>query len=326
MPDPRGGVRFVVPARAAYLAGPKVDGAPHESSLIQGTADDPLLPHLVAHLAHAVRVDIAVAFAMTSGVRLLAEHLRDVIARGGRVRVLTGDYLYVTEPEALRRLVDLGPSLELRVYVSSGTSFHLKSYICAAAAGMGTAFVGSSNMSQTALQSGLEWNYRLVTSRDGAGFVDVTQAFERLFVHHRTVAVDDEWIGAYEDARIRQQPVVNFPAEAGLEREIPISIPEPHEVQREALSALNATRKNGEGAGLVVLATGLGKTWLAAFDSRQSRARRVLFVAHREEILDQAMRTFRTIRPGAVLGKYTGDEKHTGADCTFASIDRKSVV
>jgi superfamily II DNA or RNA helicase/diadenosine tetraphosphate (Ap4A) HIT family hydrolase len=293
VPDPRGGVRFVIPEKAGYLTGMPIDGLPHARALIEGAEHDPLLPHLIAHLANADRVDIAVAFAMTSGVRLLAEHLRDVIARGGRVRLLTGDYLYATEPEALRRLLDLGPALELRIYVTGGTSFHLKSYICARQSGVGTAFVGSSNMSHTALQTGLEWNYRLVASRDGAGYANVTEAFDRVFTHSRTVAVD---------------------------KETSVPVPVPHPVQEEALAALRATRTKGEGAGLVVLATGLGKTWLAAFDSEQSGASRVLFVAHREEILDQAMRTFRTIRPGAVLGKYTGTEKHVGADCTFASI------
>lgn len=124
VPDPRGGVRFVIPGKANYSHGPVHDGAPHADSLVRG-ADDPLLPHIVAHLARSTQVDIAVAFAMTSGVRLLIEHLRDVIARGGRVRVLTGDYLDVTEPEALRRLLDLSPDLALRVFQSGGTSFHL---------------------------------------------------------------------------------------------------------------------------------------------------------------------------------------------------------
>lgn len=320
VPDPRGGVRFVIPEKAGYLTGPSLDGAPHARSLVEGATDDPLLPHLIAHLAGAERVDIAVAFAMTSGVRLLAEHLRDVIARGGRVRVLTGDYLYVTEPEALRRLLDLGPNLELRIYVSAGTSFHLKSYICARGSGMGTAFVGSSNMSYTALQSGLEWNYRLLTPRDGAGYANVTEAFDRVFAHPRTVAADNEWITAYEAKRRLHAPSADVAADTGMAPEIPVPTPVPHQVQEEALAALRATRTKGEGAGLVVLATGLGKTWLAAFDSEQSRAKRVLFVAHREEILDQAMRTFRTIRPNAVLGKYTGNEKNVGADCTFASI------
>lgn len=319
VPDPRGGVRYVIPDKANYLAGPARDGAPHAEPLVHG-ADDPLLPHLIAHLADAAQVDIAVAFTMGSGVRLLIEHLRDVVARGGRVRLLTGDYLDISEPDALRQLLDLGDGIELRVFESGGTSFHLKSYICVQGDGRGTAFVGSSNLSQSALRDGVEWNYRVVTSRDGAGFRTVREEFGRLFDHPKTRAVDAEWIAAYERRRTARYPSGVKHADAALPPEPLLKLPEPHDLQREALSALRATRESGNGAGLVVLATGLGKTWLAAFDTEQAQAGRVLFVAHREEILDQAMRTFRAIRPKALLGKYTGEEKVDDADVTFASI------
>lgn len=323
VPDPRGGVRYVIPERANYLAGTERDHPPHSEPLVRG-ADDPLLPHLVAHLAGAMHVDIAVAFTMTSGVRLLLEHLRDVLARGGRVRLLTGDYLDVTEPEALRRLLDLGHGLELRAYESGGTSFHLKSYISIDADGAGTAFVGSSNLSHSALQTGVEWNYRIVTSRDGVGFRAIRDGFERLFGHPRSVPVGPEWIAEYEARRAVRRPPGQASTEVGIQAEAPQAVPYPHEVQREALAALQVSRAKGNGSGLVVLATGLGKTWLAAFDTEQAGARRVLFVAHREEILDQAMRTFRSIQPRATLGKYTGEEKAFNADVTFASVQTLS--
>ncbi len=98
----------------------------------------------------------------------------------------------------------------------------------------------------------------------------------------------------------------------------PETAPTPHEVQAEALAALRATRAKGYGAGLVVLATGLGKTFLAAFDSAD--AARVLFVAHREEILTQAMAAFRAVRPRGRLGRYGGEEKDAAADIVFASV------
>ena len=106
----------------------------------------------------------------------------------------------------------------------------------------------------------------------------------------------------------------------GVPPEPPRPVPEPHAIQQEALEALEQTRSEGNAAGLVVLATGLGKTWLAAFDTDRFRAKRVLFVAHREEILRQALDTFRRIRPEATLGLYTGTEKDPTADVLFASI------
>lgn len=325
--DPRGGVRWVIPAKGNYLAeSPPEDRAdadqpPHDKPLVRGGSADPLLPHLVAHLATATQVDIAVAFVSSGGVLLLLEHLRDVIARGGRVRILTGDYLDVTEPDALRRLLDLGDGLDLRVVETAGSSFHVKSYVCVADGTSGTAFVGSSNLTRTALETGVEWNYRVVTSRDAGGHRAVRVGFEELWNGPSVVPVTEEWIQRYE-LRREKRPVA--PPDEGVQPELAPPIPTPHSVQQEALDALQHTRAEGNSAGLVVLATGLGKTWLAAFDTEQAGASRVLFVAHREEILDQALRTFRIIRPHASLGRYTGTEKAPDADVLFASIQTLS--
>ena len=94
----------------------------------------------------------------------------------------------------------------------------------------------------------------------------------------------------------------------------------PHAIQQEALKALVATRQEGFSAGLVVLATGLGKTWLSAFDSDRSEFGRVLFVAHREEILNQAIDNFRRVRPNASIGRMISAQRETNADLLFASV------
>jgi superfamily II DNA or RNA helicase/HKD family nuclease/diadenosine tetraphosphate (Ap4A) HIT family hydrolase len=325
VPDPRGGIRHVIPGLGNYLENAATGGELHRDSLVRGSGgvhgstDDPFLPHLLSDLARAHEVDVAVAFTLASGVQLIEEHLRDVLSRGGRVRLLTGDYLGVTEPEALLRLLDLGGGLELRVFESGGTSFHLKSYVCVEASGKGTAFVGSSNLSRTALKDGIEWNWRAVTSRDPDGFATARRAFEQLFADPRSVRVDTEWVAGYRARRGIRRPVDTLvPAEP------PLPLAHPHEIQQEALAALAATRTAGNSAGLVILATGLGKTWLSAFDSVHAAAQRVLFVAHRDEILDQALRTFRAIRPTAVLGKYTGTTKEAEADVLFASVQTLS--
>jgi superfamily II DNA or RNA helicase len=251
---------------------------------------------------------------MDSGARLLVPHLKDVIERKGRVRFLTGDYLGVTEPNALLRLLDLGEGLSLRVFESEGLSFHPKAYILRGNKGEGVAFIGSSNLSNAALYAGVEWNYRIITSAASPGFRDVLKAFDDLFEHPRTREVDAEWVRGYRDRRV---PV---PIRVGIRPEPVPPPPPPHPIQREALQALEETRRNGLAAGMVVLATGLGKTWLSAFDSDRPEFQRVLFVAHRDEILTQAMQTFRRIRPGAALGKYTGTERAPNAEVLFASI------
>jgi len=297
----------------------------YEKALITG-GEDHLLPHLIGPLSKAVRLDVAVAFVLEGGLELLEEHLVDLVARGGRLRLLTGDYFDISEPSALRRLLDLrarfATNIELRIFECRETSFHAKSYIAHFEGRDGVAFVGSSNLSKSALTQGVEWNYRTVPARDAQGFFSVAQGFEDLFQHPSTRPLDEAWVRQYEATRnsksaSKHQAVEHPPSEV----EPP---PQPHVVQAQALAALENTRERGNEAGLVVMATGLGKTWLAAFDTDRPDYQRVLFVAHREEILEQALKTFRRIRPRASLGFYTGKQKDDEASVLFASIQTLS--
>ncbi len=307
---------------------------PHAQPLIHGD-DDPLLPHLAACFPRTRLVCVAVAFVLDQGVDLIRPYLVDLLAAGGELRLLTGDYFDCTEPRGLERLLDLQDEatvlegkarLQLRVFETRGQAFHPKAYVFHHE-GEGIAFVGSSNLSRTALGNGVEWNYRIIASSDAVGFAAVTQGFDQLFVHPRTVPLTAQWISAY---RRRRQVNVRQPlVEIGSEELAP---PVAHAIQREALAALQKSRAQGNCAGLVVLATGLGKTWLSAFDSvafaREAgvdlAAQRLLFVAHREEILDQALATYRQIRPGCVMGKFTGQAKDGDATVVFASIQTLS--
>ncbi len=295
----------------------ELEGAPHGRALVTGERD-PLLHHLAHCFPRAKAVDIAVAFVLERGVECLRPYLEDHLLRERPLRLITGDYYGVTEPNGLERLLDLAMApdrertCELRVFESNGRSFHPKAYLFDFGGGEGIAFVGSSNLSQTALGNGVEWNYRVVRSRDGSGFDAVRDGFEQLFRHERTLPLTHEWIGAY-----RQRRPVTVRRDAGTTpEELPPTAP--HAVQEAALQALRETRDAGNVAGLVVLATGLGKTWLSAFDSRDFA--RVLFVAHREEILEQARATYRRIRPAASLGLFTGRQKDREVDVLFASV------
>jgi len=340
MADPRGGVRGVIPRMQNYLSDTsdesswvrdrqEVSLSSDRRALVRGGEDDPLLPHLKSHLDAATRTRIAVAFVLPSGIDLLEEHLRDLCERRGQLQFLTGDYQGVTDPDALERLLDIqeqyGGRVDLRIYSTADRSFHPKTYVFEGAAEGGVAFVGSSNLTRTALSQGIEWNYRVVPSRDAAGFAEVVSAFEALFESSATAALDQAWV---DDYRRRRPDVTAAPKGERVEvtAESPEPPPEPHGVQQEALAALERTRSEGARAGLVVLATGLGKTWLSAFDSHRPEFRRVLFVAHREEILGQALKTFRRIRPTAKLGLYTGTQKDESADVLFASVQTLSRV
>ena len=296
LPDPRGGVRNVIPSKGNYFRRPAASGhaladVPHDRSLIHGGGDDPLLPHFRAHLDRAVGADLCVAFVRASGLDLVIEHLRDLLDRGGTLRLLTGDYLDITEPEALLRLTDLSGKIELRVFETLQVSFHPKGYLFHFPDGTATALVGSSNLSNSALQQGIEWNYRVLTSADPKGIAHVQQSFDQLFHHPATRLVTQEWIREYTE---RRRPPERSRGMVLLETSE--NAPPPHDIQREALAALEQTRRDGNSAGLVVLATGLGKTWLSAFDSCRPEFRRILFVAHCEEILTQALKTPSPVR------------------------------
>lgn len=358
--DPRGGIRGVIPSQQNYLVdhtdgsakpyatqaasvvtvresaagyglsthatGTGVsssDGEPGSMQRLVRVDRDPLLPHLLRHMDTASEVAIAVGFVLRSGVDCLHEHLWDLLKRGGSARLLTGDYLGISDPNALLRLLDLksdpelSGDLQLRVFETSDRSFHPKAYLFFDRGDDGIAYVGSSNLSRMALDRGFEWNYRVVSSLDARGFQEIRRGFEQLFRDPATRPITDTWI---EDYRRRRKPPAAQPVE--LLPEPDQAPPTPHGIQQQALQALEATRRAGNSAGLVVLATGLGKTWLSAFDSVTHS--RVLFVAHRDEILSQAMKTYRRIRPQARLGKYTGTSKTPEADVVFASVQTLS--
>jgi superfamily II DNA or RNA helicase/HKD family nuclease/SOS-response transcriptional repressor LexA len=295
--------------------------------LIPGRSS-PFLPRLCEAIAQASEIDIAVAFVKSTGLRLLLPDLHaamgarereaDTNEQSARVRFLTSDYLGVTDPEALSLLLLLQQEgAHVRVYEAGAFSFHLKAYIFArfddGGRLHGTAFVGSSNISRQALQDGLEWNYRISYPGD-SGYLEARNRFEELFSDPQSVTLTDEWIRRYRQRRIvPTRPI----APGSHEIEAP---PVPNQAQKEALDKLAATRREGYKRGLVVMATGSGKTWLAAFDSEEVQARRVLFVAHREEILHQAAETFLRVRPTASVGYYRAEQRDSNVDILCASI------
>ena len=294
-------------------------------NLITGEAANPFLPQLSVAMAQAAEIELAVAFIKTTGLRLLIDDLHAALGNDGRrslpparLRVLTSDYLDVTDPDALRLLLLLqDKGAEVRVFETGPASFHLKAYLFTRlgqrGALLGTAFIGSSNITRMALTDGLEWNYCIDFPAD-AGFLEARARFEELFRDPRTRPLTDAWIEAYERRRVVPARAI---APGADERELP---PEPSAIQVEALDALLATRTQGFRRGLVVLATGMGKTWLAAFDAEQIAARRVLFIAHREEILHQAAATFLRIRPHSRIGFYTGKQRDEAVDVLCASV------
>ena len=268
------------------------------------------------------QIDLAVSFIMKSGVNLIAGHLEAALQRGARVRIITTDYLSITDPDALTQLLDLADHpdfnnarLQMKVFHDPKVSFHPKAYLFrstgSSAAG---GFVGSSNLSWSGIRSGVEWNLGV----DHVG--PLVESFERLWSDPRCVPVEARWVAEYRMRRPPESVPRTPPPEADIHIEPPSQPVNPWPVQEEALRALEQTRIQGFRRGLVVLATGLGKTLLAAFDSNRPDFRRVLFIAHREEILRQSRDAFRRVRPDGRFGFFLGADKDAEADVLFASI------
>jgi superfamily II DNA or RNA helicase/SOS-response transcriptional repressor LexA len=284
--------------------------------------DDPLLPSLLQAINHATSISITAAFIRQTGLNLIFTALEDALLRGTKVRILTGDYMGITEPKALRHLLLLqSRGAEIKVFESKAKqSFHMKAYIFLEDANNqrdGYAFIGSSNISKTALLDGLEWNVSVDLKTEPEKFNTVLIKYEELYSGERCIHLNHEWIDAYEK-RIPQTLPVKLVVNADDEDFEPT--PEPNIIQQQALTALHRTRLDGYLRGLVVMATGTGKTWLSAFDSLNLGAKRILFVAHREEILDQAENTFIRMYPNSRIGRYSGGEKQPDVDLLFASI------
>ncbi len=279
-----------------------------------------LYHQLANSLRKAENVDIIVSFLMESGVRLLLNDLENALKRGAKIRILTGNYLGITQPSALYLIKKkLGEQVDLRFYNEKKRSFHPKSYIFHYSK-HSEIYIGSSNISKSALTSGIEWNYRFSSLKDEKNYNKFFHTFEDLFENH-SVVIDDKELRKYSKNWHRPAVAKDLEKYENIEeiRDSNIRmIFEPIGAQIEALFALENTREEGAKKALVVAATGVGKTYLAAFDS--VKYRRVLFVAHREEILKQAANSFKNVRQTDDYGFFCGNEKATDKSLIFASV------
>ncbi|MGL4737416.1 MAG: DEAD/DEAH box helicase family protein [Cellulosilyticaceae bacterium] len=265
-------------------------------------------------MAQAERMDIIVSFLMESGVKLILRDLEAAVARGVKVRILTGNYLNITQPSALYLIRDkFGDQVDLRFYNVPNKSFHPKSYMFHHAQGS-ELYIGSSNVSRGALTSSVEWNYRLIREGNEVDFDYFTNTFEDLFERHSEI-VTEEVLKNYSKNWSKPKLLTQMEA---TEESVVVPLFEPRGAQIEALYALKQSREEGAEKALVVAATGIGKTYLAAFDSLEYD--RILFVAHRDEILKQAATSFRNVRKSEDIGFFQGNKKEMDKAMTFALV------
>ncbi|MEU5861675.1 DUF3427 domain-containing protein [Nonomuraea sp. NPDC047529] len=292
--DAGGGVSF--PARPVIpLTG--------SALLVNGRGQPEIGHELKRELASAGHVDLLCAFVKWNGVRVLSEAIEEFLRRGGRLRVVTTTYIGATDRLALDRLAAMGA--EIRVsYDTRMTRLHAKAWLFHRGNGLSTAYVGSSNLSRTALSHGLEWNVRLA------------QAEQPHLIDTFSATFDDYWgdpsFEPYDPAHDAERLDRALSAERAGGRPVMLDFAHvdvrPYSYQREILDELDAERQiHDRWHNLVVMATGTGKTVVAALDYRRLRAagqaESVLFVAHRKEILRQSLLTFRQVLRDETFGE-----------------------
>jgi superfamily II DNA or RNA helicase/HKD family nuclease/SOS-response transcriptional repressor LexA len=302
--------------------------------LITGRSENYLIHEIRNALKTATDIEIAVSFIRNSGLNLLFQDIEDAMQSKERqvsLSLLTSDYMNITEPQALKQLMLLSErGADIRIFESKqATSFHLKSYIFVKNNEYGmqkaSAFIGSSNISKTALTDGIEWNYRIdfpnEKDREATDRIQqIRDEYRHLFTLQQVKRLTFDWIKEYEILYNAARKVTPLYSSVSLPDEAEHEVPSPKEHQTAALQALSQAREAGTVKGLVVLATGMGKTYLAAFDAAQLDATKVLFVAHREEILLQAETSFLKILPNKKVGRYSGKQKDREYDMLFASV------
>lgn len=311
----------ITPPYLAKQGIPRPETSIVESSLFTGSPHEPQLVHeLQAELRSADAVDILVSFIKWSGLRLLIFAFEDLLTRNIPVRVITTSYMGASDAPAIEWLAKM-PNIKVRVsYDTERTRLHAKAYHFKRNSGFSTAYIGSANMSHAAMTSGLEWNLK-VTAQDMPHILDKFSAeFETYWNSHEFLNFDPSNPIPLREAIGHARLKTPFPATFFDLR--------PYPFQERILDALQAERnvfvrwKN-----LVIAATGTGKTIIAAFDFQRffdklSRQPRLLFVAHRQEILIQALATFRNVLRIPDFGELlVGNYQATRMDHLFCSVD-----
>jgi superfamily II DNA or RNA helicase/HKD family nuclease len=318
----------VEPASVLHaVLGRRPDGRPDEvavpliplldTTLLTNAPGEPSLwTQLRSEITSADRIDVVMAFIRQSGIRPLLDDLRHHVAAGRPLRVLTTTYTGSTERHALDRLVELGAEVRIS-YDLSTTRLHAKAWVFHRRSGFSTAYVGSSNLTHSAQVTGLEWNVRASAARNAGVVEKFTAVFDSYwsggdFVPYDGARFDDEQRRAGRTDRGPQ--VILSPIEL-----------RPFPFQERLLELVELARQQGHHRNLLVAATGTGKTVIAALDYARLRSTlrrsRLLFIAHREEILDQSLATFRyALREPAFGEKWVGGAHPTHFEHVFASI------
>lgn len=294
----------------------------HHPLLISNEDENTMLRALRAELHRSQRFVFSIAFISTGALAMLKQALLDF--RGSGV-IVTSTYLEFNSPEVFRELLGL-ENVDVYVHPSGRSGFHAKGYVFEQEHGT-TAIVGSSNLTVNALLRNREWNLRISSLPDGDITHQISTAIDRQIASSQPLTSD--WIDQYENDFVKRQGLRQVVVDGELpddllEQDVEIV---PNAMQIEALEQIAAVREAGERRAVVISATGTGKTILAALDVRSAALGRVLFIAHREQILDKAMLEFKKVLRDTEpqeFGKFVGATRELDRRVVFATVQTLS--
>jgi superfamily II DNA or RNA helicase/HKD family nuclease len=313
-----------IPAQDVPIAPPLV--ALSDSDLLVNARGEPALAHALAHeIPSADSIDLICAFVRWHGLRVLGDQLVAHCRAGKPLRIITTVYTGSTERKALDWLADLGAQIRVS-YDTQSTRLHAKAWMFRRATGYSTAYIGSSNLSKSALIDGVEWNVRL----SQVGSPDILEKFDATFENY--------WQSPEYEPYDPKRDADRFDRAVAADRTDTLDAPltfldvEPWQHQREILEKLTVERERHQRfKNLVVAATGTGKTIVAALDFKRLRVTmgdpRLLFIAHRQEILKQSLGAFRQVlRDGSFGELYVDGHRPDEWRHVFASIQSLAQV
>ena len=274
---------------------------------------------------------VSVAFVTMGGLTPLLQTLQELEKRNVPGKILTTDYLTFTDPAALRKLQTL-KNLEIKVFRTNrpgAPGFHTKGYLFRTASDW-RFIVGSANLTQTALTSSNEWNTRLVAAHDAEMSQSICKEFNRLWNHEFCLPVDeilDAYTQEFKEAKKQRKAI-----ESGQNPSAWTSI-QPNEMQRALVANVrhlmnmqsDTTALKTVKRGLLISATGTGKTFASAFAVQALHPKRVLFLVHREQIATQALTSYqRVLGPNYSYGKFIADTREIAKDVIFSTMQTMS--